>query len=219
MQSYKVTLTGETPMLMHADDLKWRSELERWLKVPENKKKSKAGDDRTPAWKWIGCCYHNGKLVGVPSDNLMTTIREGASKVSTGKKGATFKRQSQSGIVVNELLWPLLAPKGTISWVEISELVKQEDFSLHEAKATELGFELFSKPVRVGQSKHIRVRPRFDSWSTSGTITVFDDTISEEILVSIFEQAGMYCGLCDWRPSSPSKPGPYGRFTTEIQAL
>ena len=51
---YAVTLTGESPLLMHADDLKWRSELDRWLANPENKRLSKAGDDRTPAWKWLG---------------------------------------------------------------------------------------------------------------------------------------------------------------------
>lgn len=217
MERYQVTLTGESPLLMHADDLKWRGELERWLSNPENKRVSKAGDDRTPAWKWIGYCYHDGVNIGLPSDNLMTTLREGGAKVPTGKKGATFKRQSQSGLVVNELLWPIVTADGPVKWSDVSALASVSDYAEHEAAAARLGFELFAKAAKVGMSKHIRVRPRFNTWQASGTITVFDDTISAPILSSILEMAGTYCGLGDWRPSSPSKPGPWGRFRADVQ--
>lgn len=219
MQNYRVTLVGESPLLMHADDLKWRSEMERWLANPENKRASKAGDDRTPAWKWLGYCYHDGVHVGIPSDNLMTTLREGGAKVPTGKKGGTFKRQSQSGLVVNELLWPITAGSGLIRWSDVAALASVNDFVEHEAAATRLGFELFAKSAKVGASKHVRVRPRFNAWQCAGTITVFDDTISESILQSILDMAGTYCGLGDWRPSSPSKPGPWGRFRAQLERL
>lgn len=217
MERYNVTLTGESPLLMHADDLKWRGELERWLANPENKRASKAGDDRTPAWKWIGYCYHDGKHLGIPSDNLMTTLREGGAKVPTGKKGGTFKRQSQSGLVVNELLWPLVTTSGPVPWADVAALASESDYAQHEAAAQRLGFELFAKAAKVGMSKHVRVRPRFNTWQASGSITVFDDTITANILAVILEMAGTYCGLGDWRPSSPGKPGPWGRFRAEVQ--
>lgn len=218
LTKYNVTLTGESPLLMHADDLKWRSELDRWLANPENKRLSKAGDDRTPAWKWLGYCYHDGVRLGMPADNLMTLLREGGARVPTGKKGATYKRQSQSGLIVDQMLWPLLTADGTqVSWPALSALIDEKDYAVHESTVEGLGFELFAKAAKVGMSKHVRVRPRFNAWSVSGSITVVDETITGEILALILEMAGTYCGLGDWRPSSPSKPGPWGRFRATVQ--
>jgi hypothetical protein len=215
--TYRVRLTGASPLLMHADDLSWRGQLERWNADPENKRVSKAGDDRTPAWRWLGYCYRDHETVGMSSDNLMTALREGGAKVPVpGKKNLTYKRQSQSGLVVNELLWPLHTPKGTISWPALMKLQDEPDYAKHEAYARDCGFELFAKSAKVGMSKHIRVRPRFDAWAIEGTITVFDESITKDVLQSILDMAGMYCGLGDWRPSAPSKPGPWGRFTATI---
>jgi len=216
-ETYHVTLTGASPLLLHADDLAWRGQLERWTSDPENKRSSKAGDDRTPAWRWMGYCYHDDQYVGVAADNLMTMLREGGAKVPAGKKNLTYKRQSQSGLVVNEMLWPLVTPRGVVSWPTLAALIAQPDYAAHEAAAVSLGFELFAKSAKVGMSKHIRVRPRFNSWTVSGSITVFDETITQPVLQSILDMAGMYCGVGDWRPSSPSKPGPWGRFSASIR--
>lgn len=217
MDTYRVRLIGESPLLMHADDIKWRGLLEAWVSNPENKRASRAGDDRTPAWKWLGYCYHDTRAVGVPADNLMTALREGGAKVPvSGKKNLTYKRQSQSGLVVNELLWPLSASKGAVLWPDLATLIDEPDFAVHERRAEQSGFELFSKGAKVGQSKHIRVRPRFNAWACEGSITVFDETITRDVLQTILEMAGVYCGLGDWRPSSPSRPGPWGRFKAEL---
>lgn len=216
-ETYAVTLTGASPLLMHADNLKWASDMEAWTADPENKRSSKAGDDRTPAWRWLGYCYHDGQHVGIASDNLMTMLREGGAKVPVpGKKNLTYKRQSQSGIVVNEMLWPLVTPKGLVPWASVAALRDEDDFAAHERAVSALGFELFGKRAKVGMAKHTRIRPRFDAWEASGTVTVFDETITQPVLQSILDMAGMYCGLGDWRPSAPSKPGPWGRFTATV---
>ena len=216
--TFRVTLHGISPLLLHADDLSWRGQLERWNANPENKRVSKAGDDRTPAWRWIGYCYHDASHVGIAADNLMTTLREGGAKVPVpGKRNQTYKRQSQSGLVVNELLWPIMTPKGVVSWPKVKQLTEQADYEAHEQAAQDLGFELFAKSAKVGMSKHIRVRPRFNAWSVSGSMTVFDESITTGVLQSILDMAGMYCGLGDWRPSAPSKPGPWGRFSATIE--
>lgn len=215
--TYRVTLHGDSPLLLHADDLSWRSQLEKWTADPQNKRMSKAGDDRTPAWRWIGYCYHDPKHVGIAADNLMTTLREGGAKVPVpGKKNQTYKRQSQSGIVVNEMLWPIKTAKGLVPWEDVSALMEESDYTAHEAAAQALGFELFAKSAKVGMSKHVRVRPRFNQWSASGTVTVVDETITQDVLQMILDMAGVYCGLGDWRPSAPSKPGPWGRFRADI---
>jgi hypothetical protein len=217
MDKYRVTITGAMDLLMHADNIEWRDAMEAWNKDPENRKVSKAGDDRTPAWRWLGALYHDGHFVGIPSDNLMTAIREAGAKVPTGKGQATFKKASQSGILVNEVLWPLMIGGKPLAFESIEPLREESDFAVHAETAKKLGFELFVKSVRIGQAKHIRVRPRFHDWSASGTISVLDEAITPQILEKIWNIAGQYCGLCDWRPSASKAPGPWGTFTVTLK--
>lgn len=217
-KTYRVKLHGETPLLLHGDNLEWRAQMMEWRSNPENKAKSVAGDDRTPAWTWIGGLYHDEKHVGIPSDNMMSALREGGAKVSVpGKKSLTYKRQSQSGLVVNEILWPLVTPKGAIKWDAIEPLLSCAEFATHCESAHRLGFDLFAKSARIGQSKHVRVRARLAAWEASGTITAFDETITASVLLSILTISGRLCGIGDWRPSSPRAPGPYGTFTVAIE--
>jgi len=213
-RTYAVTITGAMPLLLHGDDLDWRAQMAAWRADPDNKAKSIAGDDRSPAWTWIGGLYHDGDVIGLPSDNLMTTLREGGARVPVaGKRSLTYKRQSQSGLVVNELIWPLIGAKGGVRYSAIEPLLSEPDFEAHKAAALALGFELFAKGARIGQSKHIRVRAKFAKWTAAGTITVFDETITTQVLEHILTAAGRFCGIGDWRPSAPKSPGPYGTFT------
>jgi hypothetical protein len=220
MKRYEVTITGTNPLLMHADSVEWADQIKAWQKDPENKKASVAGDDRSPAWSWVGALYHDGQVIAVPSDNLMTMMREGGAMVPVpGAKGnKSFKAQTQSGLLVNEAYWPLVVNGAAIPMGEIKELLNETDFTKHQETAQRLGFELFVKRARINRAKHIRVRPRFDTWQASGTISVFDDQITTEILGVILDMGGKYKGLGDWRPSSPT-PGPFGTFTTEIKEV
>lgn len=217
-RTFNVTLNGKSPLLMHRDDVEWREQMDAWLKVPENKKASKAGDDRFPPYRWIGGCYHDGKQLAIPSDNLMTLLREGASKVASGgKNGETFKRLSQACLIVDQIAWPvIIGADKVVWWADIEALMAETDFHTHCERAKALGFSLFVKPARVGQSKHVRVRARFDAWTCSGTITSLDDRLDMEALKSILRVGGQFCGLCDWRPSAPKSPGRFGLFEAEV---
>lgn len=219
MNKYQVHIKGETPLLMHAHNIAWLEAMRQWGMDPGNKKNSVAGDDRTPAHRWIGCLYIDGGMVCMPSDNLMSMLREGGKRCPTGKGKGTYMRQSQSGLVVDQSSWVLEGACGTIKWSDIEPLTREPDFTKHEAHARELGFELFAKGVKIGKARHIRVRPRFDRWACAGTITVLDDTITEGVLRNILTFAGAYSGLGDWRPSSESKPGSFGKFTVTMEAL
>jgi hypothetical protein len=202
---------------MHHDNISWAETMAEWSKDPANKSISVAGDDRTPAHRWIGSLYIDGGLVAIPSDNLMTMLREGGARCPTGKGKGTFKRQTQSGLVVDQSGWAVLVEGKAIPYSAIEPLLREKDFAAHEVAVRKLGFTLFTKRARIGNSKHVRVRPRFDQWEASGTITVFDDTITKRVLADILTFAGRYAGLCDWRPSSPKSPGPFGTFTAEVK--
>lgn len=216
-RNYHFELTGITPLLMHWDNLDGADALARWLLVPANKKISKAGDDRTPAWTWKHSLYNDGAAVVLPEDCLRACMMKAAAKVPTGKRGGSFKSQSQSGIMMLKPFMDFTTDGRSIPWKLIEKI--DGDFASHCAAVRELGFELFAKRATVGQSKHVRVRPRFNKWEVVGELTVIDEQITKEVLKQIFEIAGSYIGLCDWRPSAPRSPGPFGRFASKIKAV
>jgi hypothetical protein len=215
MQNYTIKITGVTPLLMHADDVEWADRMDAWKSDPANKGGSKAGDDRSPAFRWIGYAYHDGEHLVIPSDNLMTCLREGGAMVPVpgGKNGKTFKSQSQSGIMMSEPFFPI---EPMIAWADVSALMAEKDFATHKAAANRLGFSLFVKRAKVGANKHVRVRPRFDTWGLTVRLTVADEQITKSVLSDMFAYAGKYKGLGDWRPGSKT-PGTFGMFTAQVQ--
>jgi len=218
IERYDVTLTGQTPLLMHADNIEWADRMEEWGKDPANKKWSKAGDDRTPAFRWLGCLYHDGEHVAIPADNISRCVMEAGAMVPV-KGNKTFKSQTQSGMVSEEQFWTFLANGAQVPIKPLFELQDETVFSKHsEFTQKTFGFWLFVKRAKIGQSKHIRVRPRFDQWTAHGTIRVWDKQITESTLATILQYAGAYKGLCDWR-SGAKTPGQFGRFTVEVKKL
>lgn len=218
MLNVKVVIKGLTPLLMHADNIEWADMMEEWRKDPSNKAMSKAGDDRTPPFRWIGSLNTDGQIVTIPSEYIMRCLMEGGAQVPTGKGKKTFKAQSQSGLLCPEFHWPLHinGSGATINMSDINDLKTKAHFVEHVEGARKLGFSLFIKRVRVGQSKHIRVRPRFEQWSTEGRIVIMDEAITVKILRQILELAGRYKGLGNWRPGSPT-PGQFGMFEATVE--
>jgi hypothetical protein len=214
---YKVELVGTSPLLMHKDNISGCEELKSWQKDPGNKKISTAGDDRTPSWTWLNYLYHDGERLVIDADNLMSMLRDAGKKCPAAQGKGSLKAQTQSGILVNELGWPLKINGKEIPMEPLAALKEYEtDFPRHEETAKKYGVELFVKRARVGTSKHVRVRPKLMPWAAAGTITVFDDSLTTQVLQRLFDTAGFYVGLCDWRPGSPSSPGQFGRFEAKI---
>lgn len=216
---YEVTKTGKS-LMMHRDNLEWSGVLKRWEKDPANRGKSVAGDDRTPAWRWIGSLYHDGNYVALPADAVMACILGGGARVlvPNGRSGKTFKAQTQSGIVPLTAFWPIKTSAGVVSMANILKLQTVEDFDEHLEAARAMGFELDVRRARVGQSKHVRVRPLFSSWSATGRLMVTDDQLTTDVLKTILIEAGIYVGLLEWRPSA-RRPGPFGTFTVDLKQV
>lgn len=220
MRTYEVTLTGTAPLLMHADNIEWADAMEGWKNDPANGKTSRAGDDRTPAFRWLGSLYHDEEVVAIPADNLMRCLMEGGSMVLVpgGRSGKTFKAQTQSGCIAGEPFWPITINGKSVPVAPLLDLEREPDFAKHQKAAAAAGFSLFVKRARIGQKKHIRVRPRFDRWTATGTLNVSDDQITEVVLRDILRYAGRFKGLGDWRPSGRT-PGPHGVFSAELREV
>lgn len=212
MRTVKVTLTGTTPMLHHQDNIEWADRMKAWETDPKNRGKSKAGDDRTPPFRWVGSLYHDGKHVVIPSDNVMSALMAGGARVLTGNGKKTFKAQTQSGLLAPDIHWRFLCRGESVPVSDVLREMEALTWEAHNVHVAKLGFMLFVKRARVGTSKHIRVRPRFDDWRVEGLLKVTDDAITLPILQQIGEQAGQHAGLGDWRPGGKT-PGPWGMFT------
>lgn len=221
LRIYQVTITGTQPLIMHNDDIEWADQMDAWRADKDNAKVSKAGDDRSPAFRWIGCLYQSeDKKVVVPAANIMRALMEGGAMVPVpgGRSGKTFKAQSQSGIMPRAVGWPLLIGGKEIPTAPVMALQRETEFAKHVDAVKGMGFSLFVKRARIGQKKHVRVRPRFEQWSIAAELTVSDDQIKTEILVDILEMAGTYKGLCDWRPGSKT-PGSFGMFRADVKQV
>ena len=214
-----VVLTGQTGILLHADSIDWADLMEEWKNDPANKKKSVAGDDRTPPWRWMGCLTYtdpqNG-VVAIMAEYIMKCLMGGATQVTTGKGKQSFKSDSQSSILCKEFAYPLLVNGKPIQMEAINKLKELKTFKEHIAAVSKLGFALFYRRAKVGDSKHIRVRPLFDNWSVTVTLQIFDDRITKTVLGQFFEIAGRTKGLGDWRPGAPKSPGSFGMFKAKV---
>lgn len=221
MKQYQIILEGLSPLLMHNDNLAFTEKIQAWRRDPANKEHSVSGDDRTPPWTWIGYTYHDGHNIGIAADNIMTMLREGGSKVLSGKGKETYKKQTQSGIMLDQQQFEITINDNPIKVKDIKHLIGDLDFNHHLDTAESKGFELLVKRAKIGRAKHVRVRPMFREWIATGSLTILDEELSglsQSILQTILNQAGALCGLCDWRPSSPSS-GTFGRFKPHIKLI
>ena len=213
---YEFSLTGMTPLLVHADDIEASDRLTEWRKAPENKAISVPGDDRSPAWTWQTYLYTDGQHLSVPYDNLMVSLRQAGCEMIL-KRSTTFKALTQSGLIPDGEQMSILVAGKPIEAKAVSAI--EGTFREQAQAVRQLGFRLFAKRAKIGQSKHIRVRPRFDEWALKGRLDVTSEAITGEVLMQLFAIAGKGKGLCDWRPASPKSPGPFGRFEAEVRLV
>lgn len=206
-------LIGTNPLLMHNDDVVASDELSEWRKDPANKNVSVAGDDRSPPWTWQTYLYRDGASVVMPSANIMVALRAAGAQVIL-KKNKTFKELTQSGMAIKSEYCQFFASGKPIAIADVLAL-KDRPFRQQFEGVKPLGFSLYVKRARVGQSKHVRVRPRFDAWSVRGAVAVVASEITFELLEKFFDLAGMG-GLCDWRPQGKT-PGSFGQFTAKLK--
>lgn len=218
-RTYEFTLNGVSPLLMHWDNIDGMAKIDAWRNDPVNKPVSVRGDDRSPAWTWVAYAYiGSGRLI-MPADNIMTSLRDAGKQMTIPGKGKkTFKSETQSGIIPCDDAFDFLIGGKPIEASPLHDLWDNSDFDAHKAVAGGLGFKLFVKRAKIGQSKHIRVRPMFTGWSIKGSVVVTEDVITDKVFADLLTIAGNKCGLGDWRPSSQA-PGPYGRFSAEVSRV
>lgn len=179
MKKYEIHLESIAPLLMHGSQAIGRD--------TNNKKKGGSAVVGDPE-EWKKTVYFDD-LVGayVPAINFESSLVEAAKQFKVSGK-ATASKFFKSGIFVESDLIPL-----TVN----GEYVK----SLDKIKVD-------SRSVKNPATKmrQLRYRAIFDKWEAKVKIIVAsDDYIDTELLKNVVNYAGMYVGLCDFRPR-------FGRF-------
>jgi hypothetical protein len=213
---YEFTLIGISSLLVHADNVLASDDLAAWRKDPAVKSISVAGDDRSPPWSWMTYLHSDGASVCMLADALMVSLRFAGAKIVM-KKRETFKAVTQSGILIDEEFLPILVGDKPIKNEDVAKL-KTMPFMEQFEGVKKLGFKLDVRRAVVGMSKHVRVRPRFDSWVLKGNLDVSEPAITPPILQQLFDIAGSRAGIGDWRPSARAS-GSHGRFTAKLNPL
>lgn len=223
MERYRVKITGgPTSMLMHADDVEAADKLRAVRDGQKaNKKASVSGDDRSPAWSWKTYLYADGGNIIVPTANIQTAMMKAGAEFKLDKR-KSLKGATMSLLRFEDIGWPLYVDaKRALTTKQIDSIDDEDPFEEHAKAALGMGFILDVRRAAVGMSKHVRVRPKFaPGWWCEGTMmNTNPELVSEDTLRKLLTYCGDMVGIGDWRPSSPKKPGPHGRFTIELKKL
>jgi hypothetical protein len=223
IRPFTVTLVGATELLMDRDNITFAERLTRWHKDPLNADKQSPGDDRAPAWGWLGKLHYSeaDNLVGIPQGMLSACLRAAATMIPhpTAKGKKSLKEVSQAGIAFTQTCFPLLVHlPGQPGWHPIpyddlyTKLAEDEDFDVQVDTARMLGIRIDVRRSRPQFNRsHVRVRPMFAPWRCVCQMSLMDDALTEAVTLQMFRTAGIYKGMGNWRPSA-GRAGSYGTF-------
>lgn len=190
---YRIRVRGLSPIICHngAAGLDTRSAANIEMAHIARRR----GSDRTEAdevrLRELGCYtslyLDEGGAPTFPASAFRANIEAAARKLRQGS-------QVREGLIVEEV----------------------EVFDYDRALGT-TGAELarnaqFTVGVRVGQSRVLRTRARFDRWAATFRVDTDPELVDREQLLVWLDIGGRRLGVGDWRPQ---KSGPYGRFEVE----
>ena len=221
-QSYTFKWVGITPLLLHQDNIEFGDNIEAWRLDASNQKKAgkKKGDDRSPAWTWLGYLPSDPQTgeAGIPAHYLTSMLAAAGTQIPTGKGMKTYKEAAAAAVFPEEDYFVLTTKGRTIDVhaLEAKLIEKEEDFREHLKAVRAAGFDLDMRRAKVGAGKHVRVRPKFVAWEVTGEVRVDTSCIPVGILETVFKIMGQR-GLGDFRPSC-NRPGRFGMFGATMKA-
>ena len=180
MKKYIVEIEGVTPYMQHRmDDVK----LEQWEK---NRKLIIERDDVGQADQIRAefHSYNDGENFFMPADHIRGALI-GAGAMVKSKVGNS--RKSMKNIVAG-------------MFFVFPEKIDLPEFTTIDKRSA------VNKNIKA---RVISVRPRWDEWNVSFELHVDNDTITEDTIIEIIENAGKFIGIGSFRPTNN---GMFGRF-------
>lgn len=191
MNTIEVTLKGQTPLMLH--NIRLADPLDPYTvalkEVTSKRKKTDADHESIARIEWEGGLYYDPSVGPyIPGWNIIRSLRDGAALSKRGKD------------IIRAVVCDSVVP---IIYDGPRDLDGMWAAGFRDRRA-----------VGVGTARTIRTRPKFENWRLQVTFEHEEEVISERDLLSAVVAAGRYCGLGEYRPSSP-KGGQFGRFTIE----
>jgi hypothetical protein len=137
--------------------------------------------------EWYGGLYLDGGKPCLSGDIIEATFVTGSKKRNKGKT-------AKAGVYCSKN-FPLVFTGSEDKKLDLTTMWESKKYHL-------------SVPVRIGQSKVMRMRPQFEEWSAIIELNFDDGMLNPTEVFDILKICGEQIGLCDWRPK-------FGRFTVE----
>lgn len=182
MKTYNVEIGNISPLLMHGSQALGLDE--------ESKAKKKKGGSALlgDENEWKKTIYFDPHIgVYMPAQNIEASLVEAAKQFKiTGR--ATATKFFKSGVFLTEEVIPLKVNGKTVTSLDEVDVDKR----------------CVKNPSTGG--RQLRYRAIFKQWSCNFNVIVSsDDYVPADLLRQVLEYAGMYVGVCDYRPR-------FGRF-------
>ena len=184
-QTAKYRLTGDVSLIFHngqtADP---RNKFARALKQISSKRtKTEADYEEMAHLEFLAGLYMTEAGPAIPQEVLDAALIAGAKKSKEGQVAKSACYTVKPALLVYD------GPR------DAEGLWADERFQ-------------FSRPVRVGMARVMRMRPVFEKWSAEIELTYEASLINLSRVDAWLNDAGTQVGICDWRPQ-------HGRFTAE----
>lgn len=191
MKTMKAKLTGNAPILMHADTLANPLDpLKKELAVYTSKRKKTDEDHEEIArLEWLGGMYFDEKIGPyIPARMIKAALIGAAKKTKEGPK-------IRSGVIVtidkNKLVYD--GPRTT-------------EAMWKTRKFTDI------RSVVVQRARLMRCRPVFYDWSCEFELIFDENVVDKSDILRLLDTAGTMIGIGDFRPECG---GDFGRFSSE----
>jgi|TARA_R100000084_G_scaffold97923_2_gene51963 hypothetical protein len=186
MEIIKVRITGNRPLLMHSD--KFADPLHPATKAHKELtgKRKKTDEDHEAIAKseWAGGMYRTDDLGPCIPDKVIEGALYESAKLR--RLGKVFKRAIE-----------VVEPEAAVEYKGPRDLEGMWAAGMYDARS-----------VKVTTSRLMRYRPIFKQWACQFTIMYDPALINRSEVKQMLEEAGMYCGIGDYRPK-------FGRFDVE----
>ena len=192
MDKLKIKLAGESPLLMHSDRgaNPLDPETKRHKALTSKRKKTDEDHEAIARSEWKLSLYHDKKLGPyLPTTNIRSAIVNGGK---INKLGSAI----QKGTLI-------LADRAAVNYKG-----PRDPDELWDSQAY-----TDCRSVVVGQSRLMRYRPVFETWSLEFELLYDTTVLDREQIEQALGNAGRLIGLGDYRPECG---GPFGRFLAEV---
>ena len=180
---YEVTIKG-------LDGILFNRMVDLSLSKAEKKNQEKRDPIELERENWREKTYFNDDgTIYIPGENIHQSMQDGAKywgQKIPGEGNKTYTNVVASAIVCENLEFG----------------IKKDSEDL-----TPFGKMVNGNPSKGKKSgaKVYKIRPLLRPWGGAFRMHVFDARLTPSVLEVILNYAGMFCGLCDWRPT-------FGRF-------